>query len=610
MSYNTTLFINSPLSINQNSSVYGKYINEGNYDYTFLINVSCFNSNITGIFSNASFIQNSVNIENYDVNLVLQDHFNFVNWDTLFKNQNIITVQMGDSINSFASLNPSENEKLGDRLLEIVAHKIFGHGQARAAIKNDDQFYGYDITLWDHLAQSISSDVFKNDIFKQYVGMGRYNAFNINDYNDIDKYINFNFADLTFDFPLYVTGQIMLDSSLTNKQIQNLSNGPNVGGTILTNGQYNIPVLVKFHTSHIYSSYDFYKMDSSNKTWNLLPNLNFKKIVDQINTFYGSSCNSTMQYISCYSSNSSIIKTSSDGGNTFKTITISTTSNILSSFIYVSPNGKYQLYGDFGLYLSSDYGVSFLPVLCYLSEPVHILSSSFINGFVSDDGQTIIALNFIGLFMTRTGGTLNSVQKIFWPNATFNYDQNKQRFACSKSGQYIMCTGRNYANSLFLSSNYCTTVTEILSGPSIYNYPISCAMSDSGQYQIFTACNSGGSGAQIPSNGITNYLYYSSDYGTSFTSILQTTNTEIRPLSFGPIVANISSDGSIITALYSTSLKITNNCGITWSSVPIPLTFYASNINIRNYSISLTNYYYLINVIDSTKNQSCILIGA
>jgi hypothetical protein len=66
------------------------------------------------------------------------------------------------------------------------------------------------------------------------------------EYNDEDNWVNFNFNNLTFDYPLFVTGNILLDSRLTASEVNILQNGPNVGGTLLKNGSYNIPILVRF----------------------------------------------------------------------------------------------------------------------------------------------------------------------------------------------------------------------------------------------------------------------------------------------------------------------------------------------------------------------------
>ena len=143
-------------------------------------------------------------------------------------------------------------------LLEVIAHKIFGHASAHAAIKNDMTFYTHDGYIWDHFVSSINLQA--NDIFCQYVAAGHYNTFsNLSDFNnlnnnfiidnqfnDVGNYVNFNFQNYSFEFSLYLAGSVDLDSSLTNQEIQLLSNGPNVGGTLLVNGSYNVPILLTF----------------------------------------------------------------------------------------------------------------------------------------------------------------------------------------------------------------------------------------------------------------------------------------------------------------------------------------------------------------------------
>ena len=246
----TQLFLNNPLFLDQDTSVYGQYINEGTYDYTFVINVANFASNITTMFANASFIQNSVNMDNYDVNISLNSDSNFLNWSSVFNNQPIVTVNIGNSNIAFPTLEPTSNQPIGDRLLEVVAHKLFGHGQARAAISNDFQFYTHDAAVWDHLANTVNMNEFRNDIFNQYVATGRYElhsfANNGVDSNDVDNWINFNFDGMTFDYPLYLTGNMLTDPSITPAELSLITNGPNVGGTKLVNGLYNIPILIRF----------------------------------------------------------------------------------------------------------------------------------------------------------------------------------------------------------------------------------------------------------------------------------------------------------------------------------------------------------------------------
>jgi hypothetical protein len=260
MSSGTQMFINSPLTINQNTNIHATFLPEGTYDYIFCINISSISPDITGIFENASFRQNIINIESFDVNLTINPSITFENWESYFNNKNLVTINIGNSNVAFATLLPNINQTIGDRLLEVVAHKLFGHGQAGAAISNDYEFYQHDAEIWDHLSNAVSINNFRNDIFKQYFTANKYlshytqtneinGIFDNNENNLSNAYdwFNFNFNGLTFDFPLYLSGSMILDSSLSENEISILQNGPNVGGTSLVNSQYNIPILVRFH---------------------------------------------------------------------------------------------------------------------------------------------------------------------------------------------------------------------------------------------------------------------------------------------------------------------------------------------------------------------------
>ena len=261
----TQMFINNSLVVNQNANIYGSYYNQGNlnqYDYTFTINISSIvGGDITTLFSNASFKQNA-NPDLYDINITLNSAYSFANWNTKFNNQACTQVLMGNSNIAFGTLKPNNFQTIGERMLEVVAHKIFGHGQARAAIANDHEFFNHDNQIWNQLSNTLLLNQYRNDIFNQYVGTGRYNVLSnyeagsnagtntedgVNNYNDVDTWVNFNFNGLTFEYPLYLAGTIITDPSLSPAENALLANGPNVGGTLLNNGVYNIPILVRFH---------------------------------------------------------------------------------------------------------------------------------------------------------------------------------------------------------------------------------------------------------------------------------------------------------------------------------------------------------------------------
>jgi hypothetical protein len=82
----------------------------------------------------------------------------------------------------------------------------------------------------------------KYDVFNQYIASGRYST---NEDSSVN-FINFNFQDMSLDFPLYLNGSVIIDESITNDGLNNLLQGPDVGGNQILNGLYNVPILVRF----------------------------------------------------------------------------------------------------------------------------------------------------------------------------------------------------------------------------------------------------------------------------------------------------------------------------------------------------------------------------
>lgn len=217
------------------------------YDYTILINIGLmptFTSinDITQIFSNASFMQDPTDVNNTQVNLTLSHSYDFLNWNTLFNNKPLATLTSGKSTVRFSTLNPDIPQTIGDRFLEIIAHKLFGHGQSYVAIGNHSEFYSHDSLLWDHLSRTLSTDTFANNIYSQYIKTGRYVSMNACGTTTDNEWIPFNFINLNFAFPMYLKGN--LETSISNLMI----NGPDVGGSLIINSVYNIPLVIRFHT--------------------------------------------------------------------------------------------------------------------------------------------------------------------------------------------------------------------------------------------------------------------------------------------------------------------------------------------------------------------------
>jgi len=277
-------FINYPLIMNQTTSLYETVYNEGTYDYIFVVNVapllpivttdisgvgsvSYHSTDLAGLFTNATFIQNSINPENIDINLTMCDSVNFTNWETLFNNKNIVTVLPGLSTNAFGTLMPNINQPFGERLLEVLAYKIFGHGQAQGAIRNDFEFYTHDGELWNNLTTSLKNTDIQCAIFNQYLAKGDYGVginkdevnviYNLdgnnnpqmfynfnNNHFDFSNYQNFTFPGESFDIPLFVTGHLNTEDGSNSYY----ANGSTISdkGSVIVNGVYNIPILISF----------------------------------------------------------------------------------------------------------------------------------------------------------------------------------------------------------------------------------------------------------------------------------------------------------------------------------------------------------------------------
>ena len=212
VNFNTYTFQPSPVLIQE------KY-NPESFDYNITINT---NGQKQTLFNTATYNYPSIsNPPVFNFNLSLTNINSFLSSNSSFtskSNSSTITNGLESSLRPF-----------GERLLEIVAIKIFGHPKARAAISNDNSFYN--IT-------QLSTKVFdalnnhRNELGNYYMGIydiqpnSTLQTINVNNFNII--------------FPFFLNGA-------TQKSSINLfRNGPNVGGSLLRNGQYNIPLLLTF----------------------------------------------------------------------------------------------------------------------------------------------------------------------------------------------------------------------------------------------------------------------------------------------------------------------------------------------------------------------------
>jgi hypothetical protein len=224
-------FINQQILLNQATSLRAQNTETSSLSsFDYIINFDIGNdSNL--LFKNRSYQKK---LDGVDIDL--QFNHNFIN-NIIASKTSILSI--GNPTCKSTGIS-NDKELFGLRLLEIIAIKIFGHAKARSAIGNDSEFYN----LTSGMNQLIGGmqqgiNVKALNIFDSYVQDDRIQkeANGVNSYDDVGKPGYFNFQNTNWLFPVYFSGQ------LQGGNLSLLNNGPNVGGTQLINGVYNIPLL-------------------------------------------------------------------------------------------------------------------------------------------------------------------------------------------------------------------------------------------------------------------------------------------------------------------------------------------------------------------------------
>ena len=190
------------------------------------------------INSGVSIITNSSNnilTNQVDVALVFNtDYYNGVSATTGYNNIGILGGKT--TVQSLGMQGLENGLDFGTRVLEILAIKIFGHARARSAISNDT-------TITSNIKENLSNhfinviNKYKYSIFNQYVQTDNPNI----NTDDITAPVEFNFQQDILSFPGFIVGNLDDKSRLSN----DLLAGPNVGGNLMVNGEYNIPILIR-----------------------------------------------------------------------------------------------------------------------------------------------------------------------------------------------------------------------------------------------------------------------------------------------------------------------------------------------------------------------------
>ena len=258
-------FVNESFTISQTANIYSNnlpYVNTDIYDYILDININGVWNSMNDLFEERRFMTETTynDVANYDY-----VHLN-VNREKLAglletSNTVLISSTQTSVITSHSSVYNTlsgSSELAGFRFLEMVATKVFGHAKTKIAIENADEYYVNDYidanTSVNSLIGQISKGIFnsvtnlKHELMNEYIQTDRIednseNAVltNINGYPRPFMYFNFN--DTVWEFPIVFHTDLATTGDDT---INELNNGPDVGGARLANGSVNVPVLLRF----------------------------------------------------------------------------------------------------------------------------------------------------------------------------------------------------------------------------------------------------------------------------------------------------------------------------------------------------------------------------
>jgi hypothetical protein len=200
-----------------------------NIDYalTFQIN------DLAGLFP-VSYQQNSVNTDMYDIDVTMDVNIMESLLNNSTSNWNITKIN-----NSVTTAGLTNSNEISKALLEIIAIRVFGSGNARAAIVNDMSIESEVLSHTNDFINILTNK--KDDLFRAYVDSGRIAP------GDVNQGVIMDFTNTHISFPMYVTGSI-LNPTGNVLSIYPYGDGyASYGGYgTMADGEYNIPVIIKF----------------------------------------------------------------------------------------------------------------------------------------------------------------------------------------------------------------------------------------------------------------------------------------------------------------------------------------------------------------------------
>ena len=553
--------------------------NTFNADYVLKINLGLLDTftSFNQFFTVATYDQND--------NVQLDINIPFIN-NLLFNSSGFITFDETDAnidvVNNPAYLKLKTTTKnLNYRFLEILGTKIFGDPTFTNKFLNSNEFindYYTNGSIIKKVIDGIGDVLSDTDVTSDI----------LNSYSQLPVYVipttttNFNFRSTVWDFPIYLKGNVFNELGINATTF----NGPDMGGSKIINGTYNIPILLRFfgvsNIKTIVTGYGNnpknivgYTYDAYEWINGVLPNLN-KDYFSSVNTSLFSS-NKWIIGGATYNDGSNNIMTSDDGINW----NYDEQPNIISNVLSLASN-------------------DLLVVARY------IIGSDYSNGILQSPNTLLYSYNNNDWFISTSGSDLfyNALYNVLWngklwvgvgvnntDNGVVGYSYDGINWIKSLSGSdflYESVSSIAWNGTIWLAGGAGLT-------PIIYsNDGINWLSSNC---NIFTSCNA------ITWNGTTFIVASSTILGNSSNGISWT----IRNSSLFSNVANLSSTTSICIASGTKNNKAqiaysTNN-GNTWTQSPSISTLLSNELVVT--SIVWNNNYWLGGVLS---NNSCTII--
>jgi hypothetical protein len=231
--YNIDFTVNEFITLTQNARLASNAPMVAlNIDYSLTLEVA----DLTNLFR-VTYQQNAANAEMYDIDVsmnpvLLETYISAAtaNWAAAKVNAAVVTSGL------------TASNELPKAILETIALRVFGSGNARAAIVNDSSI---DAEVLSHKTDFLNVLTNKkDDLFRAYVDSGRIAP------GDVTEAVTMNLANTHISFPMWVTGSLLSPTGNVLSIYPYADGYASYGGFgTMADGAYNVPIIVKFHQS-------------------------------------------------------------------------------------------------------------------------------------------------------------------------------------------------------------------------------------------------------------------------------------------------------------------------------------------------------------------------